>query len=215
MNQQHNTPSEAQLAANRANAQHSTGPRTETGRATSAQNHTTHGLARHNGAFLILATEDHNGFEALKAGLVAENQPTTEIEIILLNTMAESHWLANRAQTLQNTCIDLVTGQITDTKMFSLYLRYQTTHSRAFHKALNDLLKLTAERRKTEIGFEAQKRQDEAQAMKKQSHELKMLGQIAVNTAQRMKAAKQNSGFEAQYAAEVAKQGFAPPSSPA
>ena len=70
--------------------------------------------------------------------------------------MAESHWLANRAQTLQTTCLDPQTGQITDASLFSLYLRYQTTHTRAFHKCLNDLLKLRSERRKTEDGFEVQ-----------------------------------------------------------
>ncbi|MGI8959895.1 MAG: hypothetical protein ACR2IV_09075, partial [Bryobacteraceae bacterium] len=38
----------------------------------------------------------------------------------------------------------------------ALYLRYQTTNERAFHKCLNDLLKLRAETRKQEIGFESQ-----------------------------------------------------------
>ena len=68
----------AQLAANRANAQHSTGPTTETGRAASSQNHTIHGLARHNGTFKLLASEDPHGFEALRVALAAEHLPTTE-----------------------------------------------------------------------------------------------------------------------------------------
>ena len=142
--------SAARLAANRANAQQSTGPITESGRATSAQNHTIHGLARHNGTFKLLPSEDSAGFEALKQSLAEEHLPTTETESILVTTMAESHWLANRAQNLQATCFDESTGQITDPKLFSLYLRYQTTHTRAFHKSLNDLVKLRAERRKTE-----------------------------------------------------------------
>ena len=126
--------SDAQLTANRANALHSTGPKTDAGRAISSQNRTTHGLARHNGTFILLPSEDPNGFEALKASLAAEHQPTTETESILINNMAESHWLANRAQTLQNTCL-------TNFPLFSLYLRYQTTHTRAFHKCLNGLVK--------------------------------------------------------------------------
>ena len=126
--------SEAQLTANRANAQHSTGPKTESGRAISSQNRTTHGLARHNGVFIFLPAEDRNGFEALKVSLAAEHKPTTETESILINGMAESHWLANRAQTLQNTCL-------TNFPLFSLYLCYQTTHTRAFHKCLNGLVK--------------------------------------------------------------------------
>ena len=165
--------SEAQLAANRANAQHSSGPKTDSGRATSSQNHTSHGLARHNGAFVLLPTEDPNGFEFLKTALAAEHQPTSETESILLITMAEAHWLANRAQNLQNGCFDPQTGQITDTKTFSLYLRYQTTHTRAFHKSLNDLLKIRAERRKEQNGFEAQERREAELRMKICDHEMK------------------------------------------
>jgi len=33
------------------------------------------------------------------------------------------------------------------------YLRYQTTHTRAFHKCLNDLVRLRSERGKTANGF--------------------------------------------------------------
>ena len=214
--------SAAQLAANRANAQHSTGPTSPAGRAASSQNRTTHGLARHNATFILLATEDPTGFEALKAGLAAEHQPATETESIFVLTMAESHWLANRAQNLQATCFDETTGKIADPKMFSLYLRYQTTHTRAFHKSLNDLLKLRAERRKTENGFEAQNRkaeelriQNEKHEMKKQAHYWDVLRkdaeachQLAANTAQQVKAAKEDPGFKAQYDAELAKLGL-------
>ncbi|MDQ2776436.1 MAG: hypothetical protein M3Y57_16200, partial [Acidobacteriota bacterium] len=41
--------------------------------------------------------------------------------------------------------------------------RYQTTHDRAFHKCLNQLAKLRADKRKEQIGFESQKRQQAAQ----------------------------------------------------
>jgi hypothetical protein len=106
----------AQLTADRANAQSSTGPKTEAGRATSSQNRTTHGLARHNGVFLLLSSEDPNGFEALKAALAEEHQPSTETESILINSMAESHWLAQRAQTLKAVCFDPQTAQIANEK---------------------------------------------------------------------------------------------------
>jgi hypothetical protein len=214
--------SPAQLAANRANAQLSTGPSTSAGRAISSQNLTTHGLARHNGVFLFLASEDPNGFEALKASLAAEHQPTTETESILLNTMVESHWLANRSLNLQSSCFDQQTGQITDPKMFTLYLRYQTTHTRAFHKSLNDLLKLRAESRKTQNGFEAQARKEEELRIKNEQHEMKKQThywevikkdaeacfRIGQNLTQNHKAAAEMPGFEAQYAAELAKHGL-------
>ncbi len=148
--------SEARFNANRANSQSSTGPVTAAGRAASSQNHTKHGLARHNGVFKLLSSEDPAGFEALQASLAEEHQPETETEVILVNEMAESNWLASRALNLQHICFDPQTGQVADCKLFSLYLRYHTTHQRAFHKALNQLIKLTSERRKEQVGFEAQ-----------------------------------------------------------
>jgi hypothetical protein len=214
-------PSLAQLHANRANAKLSTGP-SPAGLAASSQNRTTHGLARHNGAFQLFPTEDPNGFEALKQFLKDEHQPTTETESILINTMAESHWLANRAQSLQDTCFDPLNGHIANQKLFALYLRYQTTHARAFHKSLNDLLKLRAEKRKAEIGFEAQKRQADAQRLQTEQHEMKKQAhywevlkkdaqachQIAQNTLLNLNAIKENPGFQTQYAADLAKHGL-------
>jgi len=214
----------AQLTANRANSQLSTGPKTEAGRAISSQNRTSHGLTRHNGVFLLLPSEDPNGFEALKASLAEEHQPATETESILVNAMAQSHWLAHRAQTLQAGCFDPQTGQIANEKSFSLYLRYETTHTRAFHKSLNDLLRLRSERRKTENGFEAQSRQQEelrlkteAHAMKKETHYWEVLkkdaetcSRIGQNVGQNHRLAAENPGFEAQYQAELAKHGLQP-----
>jgi len=37
-------PTEAQITANRENAEHSTGPKTEEGKAASSHNHSSHGL---------------------------------------------------------------------------------------------------------------------------------------------------------------------------
>jgi len=209
--------SDAQLTANRANSELSTGPKSETGRAISSQNRTTHGLARHNGTFVLLSTEDPNGFEALKASLAEEHDPNTETESILINSMAESHWLANRAQTLQNTCLDPQTGQTTDAALFGLYLRYQTTHTRAFHKCLNDLVKLISERSKAENGFEAQNRKNEEirikterHAMKKEHHEwdvrlkrCELGSQVTKNLIANVNATIQNPAFEAQFEAEM------------
>jgi hypothetical protein len=173
-------PSAARLAANRANAKLSTGPSPE-GLAASCQNHTIHGLARHsNGTFKLLTSEDPAGFEALKHSLAEEHKAGTPTEAILINAMAESHWLADRAQRLLDTCIDPGTGTITNEKAFSLYLRYQTTHKRSFHKSLSEIAKLRAEKRKAEIGFEAQKlkqaaegRASEGLHLKKEAQNLK------------------------------------------
>ena len=167
-----NLTPEQRAAINRANAQHSTGAKTEAGHNASSQNRTTHGLARHNGPFAFLEWEDPSAFEDLKAGFVAEYQPATTTECYLLNTMAESVWLAQRAQYLgQTVSCDAARGLIEQPMTFNLYLRYETTYTRAFHKALNDLLKLRAAQRKEaaqRAGFEAQKQKEAEKALKNQ-----------------------------------------------
>jgi hypothetical protein len=205
------TISAARLNANRANAQFSTGP-SLAGRAISSLNHTTHGLARHtNGTFKLLTSEDPAGFEALTQSLLAEHQATTPTELILIHGMAESHWLTQRAQCLQDICLDPDTGDIKDEKKFSLYLRYQTTHTRAFHKSLNDLIKLRAEQRKADRGFEAQKREEEQNRlknerheMKKQAHSAEMARKEAQTRIQQGRARFEVRNFEQIFAEELA-----------
>ena len=209
-------PSPARLAANAENAKKSTGPKSPETKATSAQNHTIHGLARHqNSNFKILNSEDAGAFQALHDSLIAEHAPATTTESILVTTMAQSQWLALRAQRLQDIFIDADTGLITDEKKFSLYARYQTTHTRAFHKCLNDLLKLRAEKRKSEIGFEAQRRESEKHELRKQTHYWEVLKKDALACQELSKlaalnfnAGRENPGFEAQYEAELTKRGL-------
>jgi hypothetical protein len=146
----------AQIRANRENAQHSTGPKTEEGKAASSHNNFRHGFT---GAFTVLPFEDQSAYDQLFESLHAEHQPLTITETILVEKMAQSHWLAKRAQRLQELIMgDENLGSKEKDRRFALFLRYQTTNDRAFTRALHDLLKLRAERRKTEIGFESQKR---------------------------------------------------------
>jgi len=153
-----NLSPEQRAAINRANSQHSTGAKSAAGREASSRNHTLHGLARHNGHFALLTFENKDEFDAFQSSLANEYRPESPTESILVTNMSESHWLAQRAQGLLTGCLDPETGKIDDPKSFSLYLRYQTTHERAFHKSLNELLKLRSERRKEQAGFEAQRR---------------------------------------------------------
>ena len=149
---------DSQIEANRENAKLSTGPKSEAGKAASALNNTRHGLA---GAFRVLPTESQSEFDALLAILRDEHQPATFTETTLVEAMAQHHWLRQRALHLESSCYDPTTGQIADPKQLALLLRYQTTHERGFHKALNDLLKLRAAKQKEQIGFESQQRKQE------------------------------------------------------
>jgi hypothetical protein len=175
---------DAQILANQANAQHSTGPQTETGKATSCKNNFKYGLT--GSSFTVLDFEDQDEYDRLLAGLRFEHQPGTVTESILVEIMAQSYWLRKRALYLQDQCAtdeDLTLEE--QQKQLALFLRYQTTHDRAFHRALNDLLKLRAERRRVEIGFESQK-QKQAQESRRDAAEKRTqeLHQFAVLLAE-------------------------------
>ncbi len=166
---------QAQVAANQANARHSTGPKSDTGKAISCQNNFRHGFTS---AFRVLSFENAGEFNHLLQQLSEEHQPATPTETLLVTGMAQSWWLRIRALTLQNTCF---TDSV-DEKHLALYLRYQTTNERAFHKALNELLKLRAAKRKAEIGFESHqmkqnraRQQAEAHARRQELHKWSVL----------------------------------------
>ena len=162
---------QAQIAANQINAQLSTGPKTEEGKATSSRNNLSHGLTYRGGVFVLLPWENAKEYDQLVVDLKSEHRPTSRTEMILVERMAQHHWLCDRAGLLQANCF-ADDGSI-DEKRLALYLRYQTTHERAFHKCLNDLLKLRAEKRKNEIGFESQKRKQEEHTRKQEQHQMK------------------------------------------
>lgn len=68
--------SEKQLAANRRNAQSSTGPRTRSGKARSSQNALKHGLSANQ---VVMLDEDPAAFDALRDDLYADYQPTDPV----------------------------------------------------------------------------------------------------------------------------------------
>jgi len=167
---------QAQIAANQKNSQKSTGPKSETGKAASSQNNFRHGFT---GGFRVLGWENAAEFNQLLQQLTDEHQPSTPTETLLVTQIAQSWWLRTRALSLQNECF---TGDSVDQKQLALYLRYQTTHERSFHKALSELLKLRAEKRRSEIGFESQeakqnraRQQAEAHARRQELHKWHVL----------------------------------------
>jgi hypothetical protein len=158
---------EAQCAANKANAQLSTGPTGEEGKAISSQNRRKFGLT---GRFTVLPWEDQEDFDLLVTRLRAEHQPTIAFETDLIEKMAQHFWLAKRAVLLQETCFDRELPICEEQKLMALYLRYQTTHERASERCAKELRSLRNESRKQKIGFESQQRK-EAEETRKQANE--------------------------------------------
>ena len=91
--------SEAQLAANRANAQLSTGPVSEAGRAKSAQNSLKHGLTSKT---IVLSGEDNEAYQNQLNSYVEHHAPATDEELRLVQSTVASLWRLNRIQMLES-----------------------------------------------------------------------------------------------------------------
>ena len=145
---------EKQVTANRANAQKSTGPKSEEGKAAVSQNRTVHGLT---GAFQVLEGESQAKFDALVDQLMIDEQPVGIAEIELVKKMAQHMWLSERASRFQEACflvmpqtpdqIVNVEAEIRVRPELERYTRYQAHHDRAYARASAELLKRKKERR--------------------------------------------------------------------
>ena len=95
-----------QIKANRANAQHSTGPRTPDGKARSSGNSLKHGLT---GRFRVLDTEDQDAFDQLLDAHLEDLAPTTQYELFLVEQIAKAQWLVARAHRIEAALIEQMT----------------------------------------------------------------------------------------------------------
>src|SRR6266704_899360 len=100
--------SDKQLAANRANAAKSTGPRTPEGKARSARNAVTHGFPA--ASFAIVRLEDLDEIARLKQDAVSVYQPVNSQEMFALEQMALAQQTMFRAARLESgfftNCLD-------------------------------------------------------------------------------------------------------------
>jgi len=86
-------PSDRQLAANKKNAQKSTGPKTPEGRAAVRLNGVKHGLTAKT---LVLPGESESDFESLLDSFEAEHRPATPTEEALVRQMTMAQWRLRR-----------------------------------------------------------------------------------------------------------------------
>jgi hypothetical protein len=83
----------AQIAANRANARKSTGPRTPEGKAVSRFNALQHGAGSHS---IVIPGEDPAAYDSLAADYVHEFQPQSSAEHFHIETMLRADWQKQR-----------------------------------------------------------------------------------------------------------------------
>ena len=87
-----------QAEANRSNAQHSTGPRTEEGKRRSCQNARSHGLT---GQIRLLPLPERTAAQAFCDPLIASLSPAGPHEQQLATSIAQAHWRLNRARDIE------------------------------------------------------------------------------------------------------------------
>jgi hypothetical protein len=88
----------AQLAANRANAQLSTGPRTSTGKARASKNAVKSGLT---GRTVLLPSDDVDEYAAFLAEWQHDLAPVGQAECELVQSIADCHWRMRRIRALE------------------------------------------------------------------------------------------------------------------
>ena len=103
--------SEKQLAANRANAKKSTGPRGPEGKARSRLNSWKHGLTAKT---LIIVGEDADDFDELRAELMDDHDPQSALECELVERLAGILWRLRRVPFFEAAIIDARQAQLDD-----------------------------------------------------------------------------------------------------
>ena len=129
--------SPAQLAANAANAQHSTGPRTPEGQARSSQNARTHGLTARD---LVIAPDEREEFEELRSDYQTAVQPQDAIQQSVFELLVGAAWNLRRIRRMEvRACSDATLTAEKLEKELDRLVRYKTCIERTFYRSLKEL----------------------------------------------------------------------------
>jgi hypothetical protein len=138
------TPIASRTAINRANSQHSTGPRTDSCKQRSSLNALRHGLTA---ASAILPSEDQAAYDAHRSGFFDEYQPATPTETQLVQELVDTAWRINRIPALEAALLDRADLDIVDAHRALANLSIQGQRlSRQFQKTVDQLRDIQAER---------------------------------------------------------------------
>ena len=102
---------------NRANAQHSTGPKTPEGKQRSSLNALRHGLT---GQIIVLPGDDLEAYQRHVESYVNQCKPKGAIEAQLVQTLADTAWRLNRVSALENNLLTLGMGKPGQTDIYRI-----------------------------------------------------------------------------------------------
>jgi hypothetical protein len=134
----------AQIAANQANSQKSTGPTSADGKARSSRNSFKHGLYSKE---LVLPNEDPAELDQLRASLRAEHQPINTTEEMLVNDLAENFWRLRRMREFETRAMQPENIHVWhDSGLLAVVARTMASAERGFHKSLTALRRAQKDR---------------------------------------------------------------------
>lgn len=161
-----------QLAANRRNAQRSTGPRTGEGKKAVRLNALKHGMTAQT---VLIPHECAADYHEIRAALIADYAPATSQELMLVDQVAAGYWRTIRARRVETAMFDnqirtrkrdngkdetpdpaaddegcAIVLQVEPDGNFKNYFRYDGTISRDYYRAINALERMQANRRREE-----------------------------------------------------------------
>ena len=135
-----------QLTANQANAQHSTGPRTDEGKARVSQNALRHGLtARH----LVIRDDEREEYADLLNSLSSELDPQGAVETVAFHELLHAAWSLHRFRRIEAEASRGSVEDFTDpatTTVLDRLTRYQARAQRSWQKAIYELRVLQTNR---------------------------------------------------------------------
>ena len=108
-------------------------------------NATKHGLT---GTQIVIKGEDPAIYDALRAKLVAEHQPATEEEAMLVEHIAQSWWKLQRAGRYEQQLMNNAEGDIFSSRGWQNFQRYRNAVERSWNRARKELAALQSARRK-------------------------------------------------------------------
>ena len=132
---------------NRANSQHSTGPRTEPGKQRSSQNALRHGLTARTA---VLPTEDPEAYQRHIQQFLDEYHPANATETQLVHELANTSWRLNRIPFLEAELLSQAPNPQTLIPQLATLGLHGSRLSRQFQKALEQLRDIQEERRRLE-----------------------------------------------------------------
>jgi len=145
----------AQLSANRANAQRSTGPRSVEGKSVSRFNALKHGV---DAASITFPGESSDAYQALADAYDDQYHPANPAARFLTDTLIRADWQKNRLQRLEAdlirkvlaetpgaTLIDVMLSDSPAAKLLARTQRQIAAHERAWFRAHRELVRMAAE----------------------------------------------------------------------